>query len=207
MKIGKSFWLSLAVLLGATLLAFIAYHNSYSSAKAAAINPQLAASIEFDNNCLDCHVPGLPDTTWYCHSVLPSENYNTRMYLGDHIDWITSHMIVPAGLYRPLLEQLPESQVQVHLFDRGLFQSFSSITVGTRVTWTNLDIRDHTLLSQNDANKWPFESVVLKPGESVSYTFTEPGIYNYTYEYLDFRPSETAIYQTVKGKITVLTNK
>ena len=163
MKKRKGLWLSLTVLVFAAALVLIAYYTSFTSASAAPISQQVSLSLEFDNSCLDCHVPGLPDTTWYCHSVLPTESYDTRMYLGDHIDWLTPHVMIPKDLYIPLAPQLPLKEVQVHLFDRSLFQTFSSITVGTKVTWTNLDVRDHTLLSQTAPNKWPFESVVLKP--------------------------------------------
>jgi plastocyanin len=207
MKSRKGLWLSLTVIVLAGVLALVAFNSNFSSTKPASVPQQVTLSLEFDTTCLDCHAPGLPDATWYCHSVLPTENYGTRMYLGDHLEWLTPHLMIPKNLYVPLASTVPQNEVQVHLFDRTLVQSFTSINVGTKVTWTNLDIRDHTLLSKNIPGQWPFEAVVLKPGESVSYTFQTAGVFSYTYEYVEFRPSEAPLYHTIDGKITVVVPK
>ena len=206
MKSKVGLWLSLTVLILSAILVFAAYKNSFASTPAP-LPQQVSLSLEFDSKCLDCHAPGLPNTTWYCHSVLPTENYGTRMYLGDHLEWLTSHLMIPKDLYVPLASQVPQNEVQVHLFDRAIFQSFTSIAVGTKVTWTNLDIRDHTLLAQAAPGGWPPEPIVLKPGDSVSYTFQTAGVFKYSYEYIEFRPSASPIYHTIDGKITVLVPK
>ncbi len=204
MKHRKGLWLSLIVVVFTIGLILFAYNTSYTAAKA---NPDPGYSIKFEDNCLDCHVVGLPGPSWYCHSVLPSENYQTRMYLGDHIDWITSHETIPQGMIAPVPGDMTEENVQVHVFDRRILQTFSNISVGTMVTWTNLDIRDHTMLPSAIAGRWPYESITLKPGESWSYVFQAPGVFNYAFEFIEFRPSPDHVFGTVGGKVTVLEPK
>jgi plastocyanin len=48
-----------------------------------------------------------------------------------------------------------------------------SIGVGTTVTWTNAGTNLHTLTSADGL----FESGVLQPGQTFSYTFSQPGTY------------------------------
>ncbi len=204
MKHRTGLWLSIATLALTSGLVYFAYGTSYTSAKA---NPDPGYSIKFQDNCLDCHAPGLPGPSWYCHNVLPSETYQSRMYLGDHIEWIISHESIPQGMIVPLADGHTEERVQVHIFDRRIFQTFSNITVGTTVTWTNLDIRDHTLLASSTADRWPYETITLKPGESWSYVFETPGVFNYAFEYTEFRPSTEHLYGTVGARIMVLEPK
>ncbi|MBI2849469.1 MAG: cupredoxin domain-containing protein [Chloroflexi bacterium] len=52
--------------------------------------------------------------------------------------------------------------------------SFST-TVGTTVTWTNSGQSTHSVTS----NTGLFDSSMLRPGQSFSYTFQSPGIYSY----------------------------
>ena len=50
-----------------------------------------------------------------------------------------------------------------------------TVPVGTRVTWTNADVFTHSvrLLDLGDSN------LILRPGESASYTFTRAGLVHY----------------------------
>ncbi len=48
------------------------------------------------------------------------------------------------------------------------------VAVGTEVTWMQEDTASHTIVSDG-----LFESEVLNKGESFSFTFTNPGEYNY----------------------------
>ncbi len=50
-----------------------------------------------------------------------------------------------------------------------------TVPVGTRVTWTNSDVFTHSvrLLDLGDTN------MIMKPGDSVAYTFTQPGLHRY----------------------------
>ena len=50
-----------------------------------------------------------------------------------------------------------------------------TIPVGTTVTWTNEDTTMHTVTAVDDS----FDSGYYGEGESWSYTFTEPGEYEY----------------------------
>ncbi len=51
-----------------------------------------------------------------------------------------------------------------------------SVKVGTKVTWTNEDSMSHTVTSKSGTI---LNSPTLQTGESFSYTFNTPGIYNY----------------------------
>ena len=50
-----------------------------------------------------------------------------------------------------------------------------TIADGTTVTWTNSDNFTHSVRLVDDGG----EVMVVAPGESVSYTFTGPGLHNY----------------------------
>ena len=50
-----------------------------------------------------------------------------------------------------------------------------TIAAGDTVTWTNSDSMPHTATSEDDA----FDSGNLDEGQSFSFTFTEPGTYEY----------------------------
>ena len=52
-----------------------------------------------------------------------------------------------------------------------------TVTVGTTVTWTNNDTVDHTVTSTSGPTS--FDSGVIRPGETFSFTFTEAGTYDY----------------------------
>jgi plastocyanin len=54
-----------------------------------------------------------------------------------------------------------------------------TIAVGDTVTWTNSDGMPHTATSEDDA----FDSGNLDEGQSFSFTFTEPGTYEYRCDY------------------------
>ena len=210
-KSRKGLWLSLAVLAFAVALILPAYdHISRAAASVPAASPA-TLDLTVDNSCLDCHMPPLPDMNSYCHIVLPSESYNSRLYLGEHLDWMAPNLTIPTNLYLPLKTTLPANESRVHLFERSLFPATLTVNVGTTVTWTNLDIRDYTLASQPTLQAVPFASVTpsvtLKPGESISYTFATAGTFTYTYQYTDDKPAPTAIYQSGYGKVIVTAPK
>lgn len=62
----------------------------------------------------------------------------------------------------------------------GFAYSPQSVTVvigiNNTVMWTNMDDEDHTVTSANST----FDSGPLSPGQTFQYTFTTPGIYEYT---------------------------
>jgi plastocyanin len=50
-----------------------------------------------------------------------------------------------------------------------------TVPAGTEVTWTNNDNFTHSVRLLDDGNV----VMTMKPGESVSFTFEEPGLHNY----------------------------
>lgn len=201
-------WLSLATFVLAAVLVLTAFNSiNFPSAEEAVMRSEDPFNLKFDANCLDCHYINLPDITWYCHDSLPAESYASRLYLIPHLYWITSTLPIPRALYFPLVEQLPQNEIQVHLFKQSSFPVNANITVGMKVTWTNLDTRDLTLESNSPAYQGKFASIVLKPGESTSYIFEAAGVFNYKYLYIDYGYSGVDIYQTAVGKITIAEKK
>ncbi len=59
-----------------------------------------------------------------------------------------------------------------------------TIEVGTEVTWTNVHTAPHTVTS----DVGDFDSGTLEPGDSVTFTFNEPGTYTY---HCDIHPNMT----------------
>lgn len=63
---------------------------------------------------------------------------------------------------------------KVYLTQMGFVPTIIAVTVGTTVTWTNIDIEGHSV------NGEPlFNSDILSPGDSFSHTFTQQGVFNY----------------------------
>ena len=65
-----------------------------------------------------------------------------------------------------------------------------TVPVGTTVTWTNKDNFTHSVRLLNDGGK----IMIMKPGESVSFTFDKAGLHHYDGS---FQP------QQMKGTVTV----
>jgi plastocyanin len=63
---------------------------------------------------------------------------------------------------------------EVWEYDNFFSPLFITVPMGTTVTWTNMGYELHTVMS----NTGLFD-VDLAPGDSFSYTFTEPGRYRY----------------------------
>ena len=82
-------------------------------------------------------------------------------------------------------EQSTSSTVAIIKF--AFMPTETTIKKGTEVTWTNEDSVAHDVTSQG------FKSELLKQGDTFSYTFSEPGEYQY---YCSLHPS-------MKGKIIV----
>ncbi len=67
----------------------------------------------------------------------------------------------------------------VDIADMAFAPATLTIAVGDTVTWTNSDSMPHTATSEGDA----FDSGNLDEGQAFSFTFTEPGTYEYRCEY------------------------
>ncbi len=67
----------------------------------------------------------------------------------------------------------------VDIRDMAFAPGSLTVAVGDTVTWTNSDSMPHTATSEDDA----FDSGNLDEGQSFSFTFTEPGTYQYRCDY------------------------
>lgn len=53
------------------------------------------------------------------------------------------------------------------------------ITPNSQVTWTNQDTEEHTVLDVTGNGSVLFDADILREGDSFSYTFINPGTYDY----------------------------
>ena len=67
-----------------------------------------------------------------------------------------------------------DQELKVDARDYWFEPTYKTVPVGTTVTWTNGDDESHTVTS--DLGLFDQE---IWPGDSWSYTFTEPGVYFY----------------------------
>jgi amicyanin len=81
------------------------------------------------------------------------------------------------------------SQVSVTIQSFKFSPSTLTIKVGSTVTWTNMDGAPHNIKSEDNT----LDSPDLSRGQSWSFTFTNPGTYNYI----------CGIHPSMKGSITV----
>ncbi|HUH79277.1 MAG TPA: plastocyanin/azurin family copper-binding protein [Methanoregula sp.] len=64
--------------------------------------------------------------------------------------------------------------------DKAFNPAILNIDTGTKVTWINQDTVSHRVVHQPGPGETElFHSDRLDPGQSFSYTFTQPGRYNY----------------------------
>lgn len=165
----------------------------------------------FQDSCLECHNTGLPDIIYYCHRLLPAESYSTRLYMELHFAWVAANLNIPPEVYLPSTT-LGQTDVRVNIFGLALLPAAITIPVGTTVTWTNLDIEVRTLTSVSDPDSGPsggfnsirpFASVDLDPGASFSYTFTQPGVFDYSLEFQLSEFVQTRSQYDMLGKVVV----
>ena len=72
-------------------------------------------------------------------------------------------------------EAATTEEVAVNIVDFAFTPQVLEIPVGTTVTWTNSDTSQHTATANNGA----FDSGILAQGDTFSFTFTEPGTFDY----------------------------
>lgn len=82
----------------------------------------------------------------------------------------------------PFLVAVQPAPAKVSIKDLAYSPQSLTISNGQSVTWTNLDTRDHTVISADSAPA-PFSSPNLAPGASFTRTFTTPGTYPYGCSY------------------------
>ena len=87
----------------------------------------------------------------------------------------TSEPVVPVSNTSTKTTPVP-SNVTVHIKDFAFNPQTLKIKAGTSVTWVNDDPMAHTITSDSDNI---LNSPTLSPGQSFSFTFTNPGSTNY----------------------------
>jgi plastocyanin len=79
----------------------------------------------------------------------------------------------PAGTITTAPAPGADTEVSIENFE--YIPETITVAAGTRVVWTNQDSIQHTVTHRNDL----FDSGLMGRGESFSYTFNEPGEYEY----------------------------
>lgn len=82
------------------------------------------------------------------------------------------------------------SEVAVSIQNFSFNPSTLSVKTGTKVTWTNNDTVSHTITSDSGGL---LNSSTLTPGQSFSFTFTDPGTVSY----------HCAIHPMMKGTVSI----
>jgi plastocyanin len=80
-------------------------------------------------------------------------------------------------------------EVKVEIKDLAFSPQTIEVPVGTTVTWTNEDVTQHTVVSEDKL----FGSEILQKGDTFSYTFDEPGTYDYI----------CSLHPSMKGQVIV----
>jgi plastocyanin len=80
-------------------------------------------------------------------------------------------------------------EVKVEIKDLAFSPQTIEVPVGTTVTWTNEDVTQHTVVSEDKL----FGSEILQKGDTFSYTFDEPGTYDYI----------CSLHPSMKGQVVV----
>jgi len=95
---------------------------------------------------------------------------------------LTLLLAIAAGLLVPgqkafgaTPQEKPAASAEVKIDNFSFGPAALTISVGTKVTWTNRDDIPHTVVSDDKI----FKSPVLDTDEKFSYTFTKAGIYPY----------------------------
>lgn len=104
---------------------------------------------------------------------------------------------VAAPAASPIASPIAEAaakQATVKIYDFGFDPPALTIKVGTTVTWTNTGAVEHTTVSFDKGNK-VWDSNILEPGASYSYTFDHAGTFDY----------ECGLHPNMKATITVTT--
>lgn len=76
-----------------------------------------------------------------------------------------------------------QSEVMVEVGDIYYDPTVLTISKGTKVTWENVGSIDHTVTSADGSPQSGLNSGTLKPGETYTFTFDQPGDYNYFCEF------------------------
>ena len=75
----------------------------------------------------------------------------------------------------PTEEEAVSTSTEINISDFAFVPATVTVTVGTTVTWTNLDSVTHTVTSETDL----FDSGNLARNATFSYSFTDRGTFSY----------------------------
>jgi len=93
-----------------------------------------------------------------------------------------SNIIVPSSP-----TPIPGKQLNIFIRDTGFVPNNTELETGGKVTWYNEDTRSHIIASET------WVSGELKPGQTFSKVFDQPGVYKY----------HCAVYPDLTGQFTV----
>jgi plastocyanin len=79
------------------------------------------------------------------------------------------------GKFRYDQKYAAKAEVKIDIVDFKFKPDPVTVKAGTRVTWTQRDKAPHNAVAKNKS----FESPIMDAGESWSYVFTKPGVYDY----------------------------
>lgn len=134
---------------------------------------RMAAAFWILSLILGMHIYSQVYTTSSAGSLLPGSQENATTATGN-LSQIgnASQQDIPEGDSLPVLqEQTTSVEIKNFLFD----PSTITVPAGTTVVWTNLDSAPHTVASTSGI----FDSGVMDKGKIFSYTFEDPGTYDY----------------------------
>jgi plastocyanin len=83
-------------------------------------------------------------------------------------------LVMPLAAVTPAAAQ-DSGDVAIAVSDNYFDANDVTVSVGATVTFTNVGFDEHTATADRGA----FDSDILDPGQSYSYTFTTPGTYTY----------------------------
>jgi plastocyanin len=75
-----------------------------------------------------------------------------------------------------------DDQMEVTMIDTTYDPLEAAVEPGTTVVWANADSFGHDVASaqfSDSAASWDLQTKILQQGEAASYTFEEPGVYEY----------------------------
>jgi len=113
-------------------------------------------------------------------SMISEEKINVKKVLW--LICLAALLVIAAGLLLPgraspaaSPQEKPASSAEVKIDNFSFGPATLTISVRTKVTWTNRDDIPHTVVSDDKL----FKSAVLDTDEKFSYTFTKAGTYPY----------------------------
>ena len=69
--------------------------------------------------------------------------------------------------------------VEVKAIDNSFQPEAARVAAGTEVTFVNDGQNDHNLVPEDDEADWAIDGDDFHPGDEVSFTFDDPGVYRF----------------------------